>query len=323
MSEQEQSNDVDENTETLANEISGNPPISDKEAEARFIDWYEEICQERIKMSETEEEYKSQINDYQKAEASYERRIKELEQNATDLMKAFEEAEKEAKLLRTKYEPPNDSENTDTYAEPYRVVVKEKMKLLEAQKQNQNRIKTLEDEIKLLRKYVKDFESEQEIVRSKQPAKPNKKGLVVITSSERLEVLEKQNLHLKSVCEQFEKERKDLITKINFLEAKLKSLGNTQTVRKFSDPGRRVKTEMTINKKCVPTFLPKISRASSLSSGQHDFDRRSSTPGTSGARSGFSIRNGYGEIHAKRRSVSSDTSSVNLSYQSIYKYIVQ
>jgi len=292
---------------------AGDVGLTDKEAESRFIEWYEEICKERITMSAVEEDYRTQIKEYQETEASYKRRVTELETNVGDLVKAFEEAQNETKILRTKYEP-EDSENKDAYAEPYNIVVKEKMKLLGLQLHHQARIKTLERELDLLRKYVKDLESTQE-VKPKKTDKSRRKSLVVITNSERLQALETENSHLKYMNEKALAERKALNVQVNMLETRLKQIEITSP--KNGKPIKRIQSDITMNRKCVPTFLPKIDTPLKKDCSVNEFPTNRLTS----SRSSFSLDQSYKEIYQRRR-VCSDSSTVNSAYQSIYKYML-
>ena len=88
--------------------------LTEKNAEASFIAWYDELCAERMSMLEAEESYK--------------RRIRELEKNNFDLLQAFDEVQGEIKQLRMKYEPDLE-ENKYEYHESYDIVYKEREEL--------------------------------------------------------------------------------------------------------------------------------------------------------------------------------------------------
>lgn len=293
-----------------------NPQLSDTEAENRFIEWYEEICKERIAMSQTEEEYKAHIYGYQEAEKSYQRRINELEKSSSELAKAFEEAQNEAKFLRKKFEPPAD-ENTDNgaYFEPYNIVVKEKMKLLETQKINERKIKALEEEVVLLRNKTKNLETTDDTKPEKRINR-RKRTIVVIANLERLEALEKENKQLKDRAERTENYRRALEAQIGHLETKLRSI-ELSPIRKKLEPIKRAQSKIVINKRCVPTFLTMTRVPLKTSISVDDMDGRISN------RSSQSQEQCYGQLYIQRKSASSDdTSSMSSTYKSIYKYML-
>lgn len=294
----------------------GRRQLSEKEAEMRFIEWYELICQERIAVSAAEEEYKAQIRLYQQSELSYQTRIDALERNADILANSLEDTQKESKRLKEKYEPTGNG--MKGRGQPYKILLQEAVKLEDAKKQSQARIKILEDEIKLMRDYVKNIHT----TRTSEKI-PKKQSLVVITHSERLAELEKENTHLRYLIEKCGKERESLCDQIRVLEHKLKSFEIAQ-IQKAGKRLNRTQSEKTTSKKCVPTFLPKLeSRSSGFFTATDAEDEGSQTLASqeSVTRSGLSFGLKYGQLY-KRRSTCSELSDSGSNHPNIRKYML-
>jgi chromosome segregation ATPase len=263
--------------------------LSDKEAEERFILWYEDICKERLEMLNLEEEYKRKIEELETSEDGYRRRIKELENGTISLLKTFEESQSEIEGLRNKYE--RNGSDVDIYNEPYDIVSKERNRLKEEdirnkekirkltdenkerriyenyRESNQNiikkevktykdRIKKLEDEVKMLRHYVKDIDCFRNFKTDKVKCKDPLGKLVVITSSERLKTLESENAKLKNLLDQLKTKNKRLISRVEVLETQVQAT-EPDTAKTCACVKSKTET-IVINKKSIPTFLPKI-----------------------------------------------------------------
>lgn len=294
----------------------GRRQLSEKEAETQFIEWYELICQERVALTAAEEEYKAQIRLYKQSELSYQTRIDALEKNADILANSLKDTQKEAKRLKEKYEPTGNG--MKGWGQPYKILLQEVVKLEDTKKQSQARIKILEDEIKLMREYVKNIHTKRTSEKI-----PKRQSLVVITHSERLEELEKENTHLRYLIEKCGKERESLCDQIRVLEHKLKSFELAQ-LQKSGKSLNRTQSEKITNKKCVPTFLPKLeSRSSGFFTATDAEDEGSQVLASqeSVTRSGLSFGLKYGQLY-KRRSTCSELSDSGSTHPSLRKYML-
>lgn len=245
----------EENEEDLRQELEAlgtGGTLSDKEAEERFIAWYEDICQERMAMLEAEENYKNKINELETAEEGYKSRVKELENSTNILVETFEEAQAEIKCLREKYEP---STGNNLYLEPYQTVTRERDNLLKSESENKKRIQGLETEVKHLRNYVKGLNNAG--MENKKVGKTKDVGQIfVVTSTERLNTLERENENLKNKLERMKQKNKTMDLKAKLTNTKEKT---TETKSLFKDNSFKTpKEKLVMNKKSIPAFLPRI-----------------------------------------------------------------
>lgn len=334
--------------------LESRPELSDKEAEERFILWYEDICKERMAMLNVEEDYKRKIEELETAEEGYRSRIRELENSTVALVKTFEESQLEIKGLRNKYE--GHGSNNDAYNEPYDIVSKERNILRERNIRNEEkikkikdevtelkkyvdnkenkssekskdkrykeRIKTLEDEVKMLRHYVKDINYLHDVKTD------NVGKLVVITSTERLKSVESENEKLKYVLDKLKKKNRSLVSKAEWLETKLQSTEPVSAKRSTHVKTNTADTEtIVINKKCIPSFLPRIRNSSPDLTADK---RRSEFISTFSKQQDIPFLRfglGYGEIYKRmlKRQPSKDKGSKSLSssrLESITKYMI-
>lgn len=252
MDEEHENNEEDLRQELEA--LGTGSTLSDKEAEERFIAWYEDICQERMAMLAAEENYKNKINELETAEEGYKSRVQELENSTNVLVKTFEEAQSEIRSLRTKYEPRTDN---NLYLEPYHTVTRERDNLLKSESENKRRIKELETEVKQLRNYVKGFSHEgpenNKLRRTKDVGQ-----IVVVTSSERLNALERENENLKNKLERMKHKNKSMDLKAKNTNIKEQKTTETKSLFKKEKSLKTPREKQVINKKCIPTFLPRI-----------------------------------------------------------------
>ncbi|KAL4239519.1 hypothetical protein ACF0H5_000333 [Mactra antiquata] len=292
-------------------------PLSDKEAESRFISWYEEICKERLTMLETEENFKNKIKELEEAETSYIKRIKELDENSIALVQAFKEAQTETKMLRRKYEP--DENNETGYKEPYNDVLRDRDRLIKVELEYKRRMKNLEEELETLRNYVKDMNnsdnttqniSEHNRIVAKSVPKVDR--LVVITGEEYITKLEKENLQLKNKLDKLEHEKfLHEMSKTDIIHSKFRSVHSLKTMKQDAIFDKQTGKYHFRKNFSLPS-LPHIASSSSRSS---EVERsRSLTPSHSGLNFGLS----YHEIHARKlRQQKPDKS-----YPDISKYII-
>lgn len=273
----ENQTNTNENSEALRQ-------AKDADNEEKFLIWYESVCEERTKLLAEIEDYKNKLQEYDEVENGYKKRVKELETNSDDLLKAFEEVQREVQALRDKYEP-NESNGNTFYNDSYKKLLKENENLKKSENKQQERIKNLDDEVVLLkksenklheriknlddevvllRKYVKDIETVQETPRptpmptptptpilKKPKVKKNNVPYVVITETERVGMLEQENANLKYKNEILELDIKAAVERIQILE--------TQAATRIRE---KLKTqrhnESMTNKKRTPAFLPKL-----------------------------------------------------------------
>ncbi|XP_060592278.1 cilia- and flagella-associated protein 58-like [Ruditapes philippinarum] len=332
--------------------------LSDKEAEERFILWYEDICKERLEMLNLEEEYKRKIEELEISEDGYRKRIKELENGTISLLKTFEESQSEIEGLRDKYE--RNGSDVDIYNEPYDIVSKERNRLKEEDIRNKekirkltdenkelriyennresnrnikkevktykDRIKRLEDEVKMLRHYVKDVDCFRNVKTDKVKYKDPLDKLVVITSSERLKTLESENARLKTLLDKLKNKNKWLISKLEVLETQVQA--RDPEIAKTSTCVKSKTETIVINKKSIPTFLPKIESDSFV----HVTEKKRSgfissfskeSPEIPFLRYGLGYRELYKRMLKRQQSKDKDMQSLSSSHlESLSKYIV-
>jgi hypothetical protein len=217
---------------------------------------YDIVSKERDRLLDEEKNYKSSITSLKakvkslkdelknvtSSEKEYKKRIKEMEVNTAKMMKEFESAQTELHVLRSKYEPKSNSE---LYADSYDIVSKERARLLDAEKNYETIITSLKEEVKLLRDELKGVANEVK-------HKKKEAGLLVITSTERMEMLELENRMLQNQLEKLERGKS-----AKFETPKAISVSRN---RNENLPRDRI----IINKQSVPTFLPRIQSVSSV-----------------------------------------------------------
>lgn len=223
-----------------------NDNVDEKNSEANFITWYEEVVVERLAMLENEERYK--------------KRIKELEQNNAEMTKALQESQNEIRHLRNKYEPQDSDE---LYNEPYKVILKEKEKLAQRGKHLDNEVSNLKDELKTLREYVKGLETGNDKHGTSEAKTKSKKagtpGYIVVTGEETIASLEDENDKLKD--------------KIELLENKLAAQSlNPENTWSERQPVRAWKTSP--NSDTSDTYLPKVFETRSSDSSLDSYEKR-------------------------------------------------
>ncbi|KAH3872024.1 hypothetical protein DPMN_035237 [Dreissena polymorpha] len=127
--------------------------MNEKETEAKFIQWYEDVSEERTRILAELEERKMELEKYKTAEEAYTKRIDELERTSSELLSAFEGVQKELKFLREKYEPPLEN---DTYFERYDTVLKDRDRLQKTVRENKDYINLLEEQVEKFRQNIDD-----------------------------------------------------------------------------------------------------------------------------------------------------------------------
>lgn len=276
----------------------GNP--NDNDADWRFMVWYEDICRERMALLAACEDCNQQINEYKRSEKGYRKRINELKDNIAQLVKAFGEAQSEVEVVRQKYEPKN-AENI--HVDSYKVVCQERDRLINAESEYKMKIIKLESEVEML---SSNNNTQKEVV-----SKTSINKLVVITSTERQQELEKENSMLRYNLERLERTHKLLGNDIQPTKANTNSVQSIPVKRDLHVKKAHEKPRM--NKKSIPTVLPLLQCPSSGSiSGDVPSTSISSISRTTQARSTMH-RLSYGDIHIKRQLQrgQSDTGSVS------------
>lgn len=122
--------------------------IGDKEAESRFMLWYNDICSERFAMLESEEWYKRRIKELENVEEQHKQRISELKENKNKLIQKLADAQLEIKLLRKKNQSTEDDRE---FTDSYKALSIERDRLYQKDRDNCDTIKCLRKEIHNLR----------------------------------------------------------------------------------------------------------------------------------------------------------------------------
>lgn len=131
------------------------------EAERRFNIWYDNMNEEREALLNAKVWYTRRIRELESSEEGYRKMVLELKHTTQKLTREIEDLQLEVKVLRIKTKTDSNTKQHH-FIQSYKDMSKERDKLKEADRKNDEAIGSLQDEIKILKTFKRDVKLQEQ-----------------------------------------------------------------------------------------------------------------------------------------------------------------